>query len=161
MEAVHEIELQNVAKRFGEVIAVDSVSLSVLRGEFLTLLGPSGCGKTTLLRMIAGFERPDSGRVVLGGREVTQLSPHQRDVTTVFQHYALFPHLSVFDNVAFGLERRSVARDEIKRRCDLAGLMSASRASCQGDSNKESRWLALWWWSRECCCWTSRLPRSI
>ena len=120
MEAVHEVELQNVTKRFGEVIAVDSVSLSVLRGEFLTLLGPSGCGKTTLLRMVAGFERPDAGRVVLGGREVTQLSPHQRDVTTVFQHYALFPHLSVFDNVAFGLERRSVARDEIKGRVAAA-----------------------------------------
>jgi len=120
MEAVHEVELQNVTKRFGEVIAVDSVSLSVLPGEFLTLLGPSGCGKTTLLRMVAGFERPDAGRVVLGGREVTQLSPHQRDVTTVFQHYALFPHLSVFDNVAFGLERRSVARDEIKRRVAAA-----------------------------------------
>src|SRR5258706_15054524 len=79
MEAAHEVELQNVTKRFGEVIAVDSVSLSVLRGEFLTLLGPSGCGKTTLLRMVAGFERPDAGRVVLGAREVTQLSPHQRD----------------------------------------------------------------------------------
>ncbi|HXI93578.1 MAG TPA: ABC transporter ATP-binding protein [Blastocatellia bacterium] len=120
MEAAHEVELQNVTKRFGEVIAVDSVSLAVLRGEFLTLLGPSGCGKTTLLRMVAGFERPDAGRVVLGGREVTQLSPHQRDVTTVFQHYALFPHLSVFDNVAFGLERRSVARDEIKGRVATA-----------------------------------------
>jgi len=120
MEAVLEVELQNVTKRFGEVIAVDSVSLSALRGEFLTLLGPSGCGKTTLLRMVAGFERPDAGRVVLGGREVTQLSPHQRDVTTVFQHYALFPHLSVFDNVAFGLERRSVARDEIKGRVAAA-----------------------------------------
>ena len=120
MEAVHEVELQNVAKRFGEVIAVDSVSLSVLRGEFLTLLGPSGCGKTTLLRMVAGFERPDAGRVVLGGSEVTQLSPHQRDVATVFQHYALFPHLSVFDNVAFGLKRRHVTRDEIKSRVAAA-----------------------------------------
>ena len=120
MEAVHEVELHSVTKSFGEVIAVDSVSLSVLRGEFLTLLGPSGCGKTTLLRMIAGFERPDSGRVVLGGREVTQLLPHQRDVTTVFQHYALFPHLSVFDNVAFGLERRHITRDEIKRRAAAA-----------------------------------------
>jgi spermidine/putrescine transport system ATP-binding protein len=120
MEDVHEVELQKVSKRFGEVIAVDLVSLSVLQGEFLTLLGPSGCGKTTLLRMIAGFEMPDEGRVVLGGREVTHLSPHQRDVTTVFQHYALFPHLSVFENVAFGLERRHVTRDEIKRRVAIA-----------------------------------------
>ena len=120
MEDVVEVELQNVTKRFGEVIAVDSVSLSVMRGEFLTLLGPSGCGKTTLLRMIAGFELPDAGRVVLGGREVTQLSPHQRDVTTVFQHYALFPHLNVFDNVAFGLKRRHILSSEIDHRVGAA-----------------------------------------
>src|SRR6185295_9318248 len=116
MKEVHEVEVHNVTKRFGDVIAVDSVSLSVLGGEFLTLLGPSGCGKTTLLRMIAGFDLPDSGRVVLGGREVSQLPPNQRDVTTVFQHYALFPHLNVFRNIAFGLERRRVARDQINRR---------------------------------------------
>jgi spermidine/putrescine transport system ATP-binding protein len=120
MQDAHEVELQNVTRRFGELTAVDSVSLSVLRGEFLTLLGPSGCGKTTLLRMIAGFELPDSGKVVLGGRDVTEVPPHQRDVTTVFQHYALFPHLSVFDNVAFGLERRHIAGDELKRRVAAA-----------------------------------------
>ena len=120
MADVKEVELQNVTRRFGDVTAVDSVSLSILRGEFLTLLGPSGCGKTTLLRMIAGFELPDNGVVVLGGRDVTHLPPHQRDVTTVFQHYALFPHLSVFDNVAFGLERRHIARDELKRRVAAA-----------------------------------------
>ena len=116
MDEIHEVELLAVTKRFGRVTAVDSVSLSVRRGEFLTLLGPSGCGKTTLLRMIAGFELPDEGRVTLGGHDVTQLSPHQRDVTTVFQHYALFPHMNVFDNIAFGLARRRVTRDEIKRR---------------------------------------------
>ena len=120
MDVIHEIDLQNVTKRFGDVIAVDSVSLSVRGGEFLTLLGPSGCGKTTLLRMIAGFDLPDSGRVVLGGREVSQLPPNQRDVTTVFQHYALFPHLNVFRNIAFGLERKHVARDEVKRRVSAA-----------------------------------------
>ncbi|HSE36239.1 MAG TPA: ABC transporter ATP-binding protein [Blastocatellia bacterium] len=120
MEAVHEVELQNVSRRFGDVTAVDQVSLSVLGGEFLTLLGPSGCGKTTLLRMIAGFELPDSGRVLLGDREVNQLPPHQRDVTTVFQHYALFPHLNVFANVAFGLERRHVTREEVRRRVGVA-----------------------------------------
>jgi spermidine/putrescine transport system ATP-binding protein len=120
MEAVGEVEIENVTKRFGEVTAVDAVSLSVLRGEFLTLLGPSGCGKTTLLRMIAGFERPDTGRLVLGGRDVTDVSPHQRDVTTVFQHYALFPHLTVYGNVAFGLERRRASRDETKHRVRAA-----------------------------------------
>src|ERR1044071_6012272 len=116
MEEVYEVDLQNVTRRFGNVTAVDSVSLSVRGGEFLTLLGPSGCGKTTLLRMIAGFEVPDTGRVILGGRDVTGVPPYRRDVTTVFQQYALFPHLNVFDNVAFGLERRRIAKDETKRR---------------------------------------------
>jgi spermidine/putrescine transport system ATP-binding protein len=116
MEDAYEVELQTVTKRFGSVTAVDDVTLGVRRGEFLTLLGPSGCGKTTLLRMIAGFESPDAGRVILGERDVTDLPPYRRDVTTVFQHYALFPHLNVFDNVAFGLERRRIATDEIKRR---------------------------------------------
>ncbi|MFY9610925.1 MAG: ABC transporter ATP-binding protein [Blastocatellia bacterium] len=116
MEDAHEIDLSNVTKRFGAVTAVDSVSLSVRQGEFLTLLGPSGCGKTTLLRIIAGFESPDHGRVILGGKDVTALPPYRRDVTTVFQHYSLFPHLDVFDNVAFGLERRRLPREQIRKR---------------------------------------------
>src|SRR5215213_10275338 len=120
MEDVYEVKLENVIKRFGSLTAVDSVTLTVRRGEFLTLLGPSGCGKTTLLRMISGFEMPDSGRVTLGGRDVTDLLPYRRDVTTVFQQYALFPHMNVFDNVAFGLERRRLRKDEIKRRVDLS-----------------------------------------
>jgi spermidine/putrescine transport system ATP-binding protein len=120
MEDAYEVELQDVTKRFGELIAVDSVSLSVRQSEFLTLLGPSGCGKTTLLRMIAGFETPDVGRVLLHGSDVTNVSPNRRDVTTVFQQYALFPHMNVFDNVAFGLERRRTARDEINRRVAAA-----------------------------------------
>lgn len=125
MEEVYEVELRDVTKRFGKVTAVDSVSLAVAPGEFLTLLGPSGCGKTTLLRMIAGFESPDAGRVILSGNDVTELSAHQRDVTTVFQQYALFPHLNVFDNVAFGLERRRAGRDEI--RCRVADALEMVR----------------------------------
>jgi len=117
---VDEVQIQDVTRRFGATAAVNSVSLSVRRGEFLTLLGPSGCGKTTLLRMIAGFELPDSGRIFLCGRDVTLLAPNQRDVTTVFQHYALFPHMSVFENVAFGLARRRVKREEIRRRVAVA-----------------------------------------
>jgi spermidine/putrescine transport system ATP-binding protein len=120
MEEVYEAELQNVTKRFGEVRAVDSVSLAIRQGEFLTLLGPSGCGKTTLLRMLAGFEAPDAGRVLLGGRDVTEVPPYRRDVTTVFQHYALFPHMNVFENVAFGLERRRLSREETERRAARA-----------------------------------------
>src|SRR5215813_2050407 len=116
MAEQYEVELSSVSKQFGGVTVVDSVSLGVRRGEFLTLLGPSGCGKTTLLRMIAGFERPDSGSVRLGERDVTDVPPFRRDVTTVFQQYALFPHLDVFRNVAFGLQRRRVRREEIATR---------------------------------------------
>ena len=116
MEDLFEVELQNLSKSFGQFAAVKSVSLNVRPGEFLTLLGPSGCGKTTLLRMIAGFEFPDEGRVILGGHDVTDVPPYKRNVTTVFQQYALFPHMNVFNNVAFGLERRRTARNEIARR---------------------------------------------
>jgi spermidine/putrescine transport system ATP-binding protein len=116
MEDANEVDLSNVTKRFGAVTAVDSVSLGVRKGEFLTLLGPSGCGKTTLLRIIAGFESVDQGQVILGGKDVTAVPPYRRDVTTVFQHYALFPHLDVFDNVAFGLERRRLSREQILKR---------------------------------------------
>ena len=116
MEDLFEVELQKVSKSFGKFAAVKAVSLDVRRGEFLTLLGPSGCGKTTLLRMIAGFAFPDEGRVILGGHDVTDVPPYRRDVTTVFQQYALFPHMNVFSNVAFGLARRGTARNEIKRR---------------------------------------------
>lgn len=104
------ISLQSVTKLFGSFVAVDDVSLEVRAGEFLTLLGPSGCGKTTLLRMISGFERPSRGRVVLDGRDVTELPPYQRDVNQVFQSYALFPHLSVWENIAFGLRSRRVPK---------------------------------------------------
>jgi spermidine/putrescine transport system ATP-binding protein len=112
----YDIEIQKVTKKYGNTLAVNTVSLDIYVDEFMTLLGPSGCGKTTLLRMIAGFEIPDSGRVLLDGVDVTNVPPYRRDVTTVFQQYALFPHLDVFNNVAFGLQRRRVERDEIKRR---------------------------------------------
>lgn len=110
------VELRGVAKRFGAVVAVDDVSLTVQAGEFLTLLGPSGCGKTTLLRMIAGFETPDRGAVLIGGADVTHTPPHRRDVNQVFQSYALFPHLSVCDNIAFGLRMQRLAAGEIVQR---------------------------------------------
>ena len=116
MTGKYEVELLKVSKRFGDTAAVDAVTLGVLEGEFLTLLGPSGCGKTTLLRMIAGFEIPDTGSVMLGGRDVTEVPPFKRDVTTVFQHYALFPHMNVFDNVAFGLRQKRVEREQIASR---------------------------------------------
>ncbi len=105
-----------VVKKFGAVRAVDGVSLDIRAGEFFALLGPSGCGKTTLLRMLAGFETPDEGRILLGGNDVAQVLPHQRPVNMMFQNYALFPHLNVRDNIAFGLKRARMPRSEIDAR---------------------------------------------
>jgi spermidine/putrescine transport system ATP-binding protein len=126
--AVADVRLDGVTKRFDGVVAVDRLSLEVPRGSFFALLGPSGCGKTTTLRMIGGFEEPDEGVILLGDRPVTGLPPYKRDVNTVFQSYALFPHLSIFENVAFGLRRRNVDRKQIAGRVreilalvDLAG----------------------------------------
>lgn len=113
------IGLQGVSRVFGGgVIAVDRIDLDIRAGEFFTLLGPSGCGKTTLLRMIAGFETPDSGRILISGREMQAVPAHKRAVNTVFQSYALFPHLSVAENIGFGLRMRGVARPERKKRVD-------------------------------------------
>ena len=111
-----DVRLERVTKVFGDTIAVDDLSLEIEEGEFFSLLGPSGCGKTTTLRMIGGFEEPTRGTIYLGGRDVTDLPPYKRDVNTVFQSYALFPHLDVFENVAFGLRRRKVDRAEVERR---------------------------------------------
>ena len=98
------LEIRNVVKRFGDFTAVNHVSLSVNAGEFFTLLGPSGCGKTTLLRMLAGFEQPDSGEILLDGKDVSNVPPEKRPVHTVFQSYALFPHMTVRENIAFPLK---------------------------------------------------------
>ncbi len=113
------IELSGLTKRFSE-IAVDNIDLTVASGEFFSLLGPSGCGKTTTLRLIAGFEQPTSGRILLDGVDVSGVPPHRRNVNTVFQSYALFPFLTVSDNVAFGLRNRGVGKADLKRRVDDA-----------------------------------------
>jgi putrescine transport system ATP-binding protein len=110
------LRIDGVAKRFGAVHAVDRVSLDIRRGEFFALLGPSGCGKTTLLRMLAGFETPDEGAILLDGNDIARVLPHQRPVNMMFQNYALFPHLSVRDNIAFGLRRARMPRAEIATR---------------------------------------------
>jgi putative spermidine/putrescine transport system ATP-binding protein len=110
------LALEGVEKRYGDVRAVDGVDLEVARGEFFSMLGPSGSGKTTVLRLLAGFESPDAGRVVLGGRDVTKVAPFDRDVNTVFQDYALFPHLTVWQNVEYGLKVRRVPKPERKTR---------------------------------------------
>lgn len=117
------LEFRSVSKRFGTVQAVDNVSLDIKKGEFFSLLGPSGCGKTTMLRLAAGFEDPDAGRVFLDGRDITGLPPNKRKVNTIFQSYALFPHLTVRDNIAFGLaiakRPKAEIRDEVDRMLEL------------------------------------------
>src|SRR5262245_41784258 len=110
------LRIGGVAKKFGSFRSVDHVTLDIRAGEFFALLGPSGCGKTTLLRMLAGFETPDEGRILLNGRDIAPVLPHQRPVNMMFQNYALFPHLSVRDNIAFGLRRAALARADVEAR---------------------------------------------
>jgi spermidine/putrescine transport system ATP-binding protein len=115
-----DVRLEDLRKAFGDVVAVDDVSLEIHEGEFFSLLGPSGCGKTTTLRMLGGFELPSSGRILLRGQDITHEPPEKRPVNMVFQSYALFPHLDVFENVAFGLRRRHVEKAELTRRVGAA-----------------------------------------
>src|SRR5882672_1002454 len=112
------VRFESVSRRFGDVTAVDRLSLDIYRNEFFALLGPSGCGKTTLLRLLAGFETPDAGRVLLDGRDIAAVPPHRRPVNMMFQSYALFPHLSVAGNIAFGLRQDGLAKAAIVARVD-------------------------------------------
>jgi spermidine/putrescine transport system ATP-binding protein len=121
-DALHDLRLEGVSKRFGTFIAVDKLDLVVPRGSFFGLLGPSGCGKTTTLRMIAGLEHPSSGRIMIGGIDMARVKPYQRPVNTVFQSYALFPHLTIAENVAFGLRRRGV-KDVRRQVADMLALV--------------------------------------
>ena len=149
------VRVAGVSKRYthrvkGEIYAARDVELDVRPGEFLTLLGPSGCGKTTTLRIIAGFEMPDAGRVYFGGEDVTGLPANQRNIGFVFQNYALFPHLSIFENVAYGLrvrgsrrQRRSAARSATCSRWSASpATSSSSRRSSPAASSSGSRWRA-------------------
>lgn len=110
------LTLENINKTFGDVVAVDNLSLTIDKGEFFCLLGPSGCGKTSTLRIIAGFDKPTSGRVLLNGKDITDIPPNKRNVNTVFQNYALFPHLTVYENIAFGLRIKNIPKNEINIR---------------------------------------------
>jgi spermidine/putrescine transport system ATP-binding protein len=138
-ERVVDVRLERVTKRFDDVTAVDDLSLEIERGSFFALLGPSGCGKTTTLRMIGGFEEPTEGTIYLGDEPVSGKPPYKRDVNTVFQSYALFPHLSIFENVAFGLRRRGVGKQDVRGRVhEILRSRSASRGSSPAGSNSGS-----------------------
>jgi spermidine/putrescine transport system ATP-binding protein len=115
-----DVQLRALTKQYDETLAVDAIDASINAGEFFSLLGPSGCGKTTTLRMIAGFVRPTAGEILLDGIDVAQVPPHRRNVHTVFQNYALFPHLNVFDNIAFGLRRQKIGKADVRRRVEEA-----------------------------------------
>ena len=118
MSNLYDLELKNVVKRFDEAIAVNQLSLAVHHGEFLSILGPSGCGKTTTLRLVAGFETPDSGEILLKQKAVADVPPNKRDVNTVFQHYALFPHLTVYESIVYSLKIARRPKQEMRRRSD-------------------------------------------
>ncbi|MBV9953048.1 MAG: ABC transporter ATP-binding protein [Acidimicrobiia bacterium] len=138
------VELDHVTKRFAEYVAVEDANFSIAQGEFFSMLGPSGCGKTTTLRMIAGFETPTSGAIRLEGQDVSQVPPHKRDVNTVFQHYGLFPHMNVSDNVAYGPKARKVPKAEVERRVnevlDIVRLRDfASRRPSQLSGGQQQR----------------------
>ena len=147
MNGESSVRLSGVEKRFGDLVAVRSVDLDIATGEFFSVIGPSGCGKTTTLRLIAGFERPTQGMIEIAGREVTGLPPYRRPVNTVFQSYALFPHLDVFENVAFGLREARVRRAELRRRVaeaiSLAQLDGRERAKPRQLSGGQQQRVAL------------------
>ncbi|MET0711981.1 MAG: ATP-binding cassette domain-containing protein, partial [Jiangellaceae bacterium] len=138
------VELRSLTKSYGSAVAVDNISLTVQAGEFLSLLGPSGCGKTTTLRLIGGFEFPDDGTIAISGRNVENLPPHKRPVNTVFQAYALFPHMKVADNVAYGLRLSGVPKaqiaDRVSRALDMVRMTAfAARKPAQLSGGQQQR----------------------
>jgi spermidine/putrescine transport system ATP-binding protein len=145
--ATADVRLEKVVKRFDDIVAVDGISVDIPRGAFFALLGPSGCGKTTTLRMIGGFEEPTEGHIYLGDQDVVGLPPYKRDVNTVFQSYALFPHMSIEDNIGFGLERKGVAKGELKGRVaemiELVGLAGFAKRKPRQLSGGQQQRVAL------------------
>ena len=152
------VDLEGISKHYPGVAALDAVNLTIEPGEFFTLLGPSGCGKTTLLRTIAGFNRQDAGEILFDGTRIDTMPAHLRNIGMVYQDYAIFPHKSVADNVAFGLSMRKCPRAEIDHRVQRAldlvqlfGLASRMCTSFPADSSSASHWLARWSSIRRSC----------
>ncbi len=125
------LELHGLRKSFGATPVLHGIDLTMHSGEMLVIVGASGCGKSTLLRLVAGLERPSAGRIVLDGRDITILDPAQRDIAMVFQNYALYPHMTVFDNMAYGLRIRGLSRDEIRRRVEQSGALLGHRGAAR------------------------------
>ena len=146
----HIIDLKHVSKRFGDKFVLDDISLYIRKGEFVTLLGPSGCGKTTTLRLISGFLAPDEGEILLDGKDISGIPPYKRPFNTVFQRYALFPHLDVYENIAFGLKLQKVPEDEIEKRVKRV-LKLVSMSDYEPSP-------AHWSTSRRSCCSTNPSP---
>ena len=162
------LSLRGLTKRYGDFLAVDNITLDVPKGELVAFLGPSGCGKTTSLRMIAGLTPQSGGQIVVGGKDITGVPPYRRDMGLVFQSYALFPHMTVAKNVAFGLEMRGVSRADIAKRVrealalvHLQGMETRRPRTCRAGSSSASRWRARWSSARRSCCSTSRSQISM
>ena len=147
MEKKLTVDLKNISKEYGNVTVLENINLYIKENEFLTLLGPSGCGKTTTLRIIGGFEKPSEGRVIFEGKDITEVPPYERQINTVFQKYALFPHLDVYDNIAFGLKIKKMTKDEIKIRVNemlrLVNLQGFENRSIESLSGGQQQRIAI------------------
>ena len=159
------VSYEHVTKKFGDFTALNDLDIQIEDKEFLVLVGPSGCGKTTALRCLAGLEEISLGRILIGDNMVNDVPPKDRDIAMVFQSYALYPHMSVFDNMAFGLKLRKVPRDQIQRRVEeaaqfleLKGCSNASRANYPADSASASPLVGQSYENRRCFCLTNRSP---
>jgi putrescine transport system ATP-binding protein len=157
------LKLVDVRKEFDGFVAVDDTNLSIRKGEIFALLGGSGCGKSTLLRCLGGFERPTAGKILLDGQLMNELPPYERPINMMFQSYALFPHMTVEQNIAFGLKQDGLGKAEIAARVeDMLGLVQMgklarrSRTNCPVANSSAWPWRALWPKVRSCCYWTSR-----
>ena len=153
------VVFQDVSKSFGQVNAVRELNFNIEPGQLITLLGPSGCGKTTTLRLIAGLEMVSKGKIFIGGKDVTHVSASDRDVSMVFQSYALFPHMNVFQNVSYGLTISRLPKEEVKEKAEaalgLVGLQimgNVCRVNFQEDSNSGLQSQGRWFWNRKFCC---------